>query len=135
MSICANDKSLTSDGPPLYITNEGFPGVTIGSATCACSFESYSCSSSTNLYTIDAELYLDTDNCEQTIQFTNGADSNLEMIGCGSYYQNSIANNTMSSHYVKIEFINNSTANQEGIFFIGLAGNVFFPYCNQVFLT
>ncbi|XP_053389035.1 uncharacterized protein LOC128552063 isoform X2 [Mercenaria mercenaria] len=119
-SICSNGQTLTSDDAPLYLTNDNYPSVTTGSESCSCSLEVYSCSSSINMYIMDADLYLDTSNCYQTLEFLDGSDKTLYVIGCESHYLNQIENNTANSHYLKIDFINNSTSNQEGYFFIGL---------------
>ncbi|XP_053389038.1 low-density lipoprotein receptor-related protein 2-like, partial [Mercenaria mercenaria] len=72
------------------------------------------------MYIMDADLYLDTSDCYQTLEFLDGSNKTLYMIGCESHYSNQIESSTANSHYLKIDFINNSTSNQEGYFFIGL---------------
>ncbi|XP_045162277.2 uncharacterized protein LOC123527074 isoform X2 [Mercenaria mercenaria] len=119
-SICSNGQTLTSDDAPLYLTNENYPSVTTGSASCSCSLEVYSCSSSINMYIMDADLYLDTSACYQTLEFLDGSNKTLYTIGCESHDSNQIESSTANNHYLKIDFINNSTSNQEGYFFIGL---------------
>ncbi|XP_053381189.1 uncharacterized protein LOC123561349 [Mercenaria mercenaria] len=123
-SICTKGQTLTSGDAPLYLTNENYPSVTTGSTSCSCSLEAYSCSSSINMYILDADLYLDTSACYQTLEFLDGSNKTLHTIGCESHDLDHIESSTASSHYLKIDFINNSTSNQEGYFFIGLEASV-----------
>ncbi|XP_053396028.1 sushi, von Willebrand factor type A, EGF and pentraxin domain-containing protein 1-like [Mercenaria mercenaria] len=117
-SICS-DETLTSAGEPVYLTNENYPSVTTGNSTCSCSLEVFSCTSSINLYILDADMYLDAATCEQTIDFVDGTSTSLSMINCKSYYENRIDEISFSTNYVKIDLIDNSVQNQEGYIFLG----------------
>ncbi|XP_060590279.1 sushi, von Willebrand factor type A, EGF and pentraxin domain-containing protein 1-like isoform X2 [Ruditapes philippinarum] len=120
MSVCSNGQLEASDGKPLYLTSQNYPAVTTGSTSCSCSFEVFSCTSNINMYTIDADLYLDTSNCEQNLNFLDTDNNTLSTIDCDELYNNNIESKLLNSHYVKIDFINNSTSNQQGLFFVGL---------------
>ncbi|XP_060590287.1 uncharacterized protein LOC132745390 [Ruditapes philippinarum] len=124
MSVCSNGHLEESDGKPLYLTSENYPAVTTGSTSCSCSLEVFSCTSEINMYTIDADLYLDTNNCEQNLNFLDTDNNTLSTIGCDEHYKNNIESSLLNTHYVKIDFINNSTSNQQGLFFVGLDASV-----------
>ncbi|XP_053389048.1 CUB and sushi domain-containing protein 3-like [Mercenaria mercenaria] len=66
-------------------------------------------------------MYLDTNVCEQSIQITDGASTSLKEINCESYYGSAIEWDTLSTHYLKIKFLDQSTQNQEGYFLLGFA--------------
>ncbi|XP_053396473.1 uncharacterized protein LOC123551041 isoform X2 [Mercenaria mercenaria] len=117
-SICSGE-TLTSAGEPVYLINDNYPSVTTGNSTCACSIEVFSCTSSINLYILDADLYLDETTCDQTIDFVDGTNTSLSVINCKSYYDNRIDENRFNTNYLKIDFIDNSEHNQEGYIFLG----------------
>ncbi|XP_060554931.1 sushi, von Willebrand factor type A, EGF and pentraxin domain-containing protein 1-like isoform X2 [Ruditapes philippinarum] len=61
--------------------------------------------------------------CEQSIELKNGADDVLKQILCNSYNKNnSIMVEQITSHYLKIDFIDNSLQDQ-GHFFVGFAAS------------
>ncbi|XP_060556534.1 uncharacterized protein LOC132717141 [Ruditapes philippinarum] len=120
-AIC-NSKELKSDGSLLYLTNRNYPSVTTGSDTCSCSIEVNTCTSNVTLSILDVDLYLDHRTCDQNIELRDGMGELLERLDCGGY-NNSFPARELKSHYVKIDFINNSTQNQEGLFFIGFAAS------------
>ncbi|XP_060577222.1 uncharacterized protein LOC132734492 [Ruditapes philippinarum] len=120
LSVCSSDK-IHSSSLPLYLTNKGYPGVTTGESTCSCSLEIYDCTSSVNLYIIDADLYLDASNCEQRLEMRDNLNVTLHGIECESYYGSDITTHTLNKHYITINFLDNSNANQEGLFFLGFA--------------
>jgi hypothetical protein len=134
MSVCSNGHLEESDGNPLYLTSENYPAVTTGSTSCSCSFEVFSCTSKINMYTIDADLYLDTNNCEQNLNFLDTDNNTLLTIGCDDHYNNNIESRLLNTHYVKIDFINNSTSNQQGLFFVGLDGKFILPLPVNIFI-
>jgi hypothetical protein len=127
--ICSS-KELKSDGSLLYLTNVNYPSVTTGSDTCSCSIEVNTCTSNVTLSILDVDLYLDHTTCDQNIELRDGRGELLERLDCGGY-NNSFPARELKSHYVKIDFINNSTQNQEGLFFIGFAGMVYLLYINN----
>ncbi|XP_060596390.1 uncharacterized protein LOC132750424 isoform X1 [Ruditapes philippinarum] len=120
LSVCSSG-TLQSSSAPLYLTNKGYPGVTTGESTCSCSLEIYECPSSVNLYIIDADLYYDTSNCEQRLEIRDSLNVTLHGIECESYYGSDITTHALNKHYITINFLDNSTANQEGLFFLGFA--------------
>ncbi|XP_060556840.1 uncharacterized protein LOC132717395 isoform X2 [Ruditapes philippinarum] len=122
LSVCSSD-TIQSSSSPLYLTNKDYPGVTTGGSTCSCSLEIYDCSSSVNLYIIDADLYLDTSNCEQRLEIWDSLNVTLQEIKCESYYGSDITTHTLNKHYITINFLDNSNANQEGLFFLGFAAS------------
>jgi hypothetical protein len=122
LSVCSSD-TIQSSSSPLYLTNKGYPGVTTGGSTCSCSLEIHDCSSSVYLYIIDADLYLDASTCEQRLEIRDNLNVTLHDIECESYYGSDITTHTLNKHYITINFLDNSNANQEGLFFLGFAGN------------
>ncbi|XP_053379254.1 uncharacterized protein LOC123528183 isoform X2 [Mercenaria mercenaria] len=123
VSICSS-RTTSSDGPPLYLTNENYPSVTTGDATCSCSIEVYNCSSSIHVYTIDADLYYDTSYCNQSLDFVEGSNTSLKDIRCESYYGSPIIVNILNTHYVKVTFLDNEAEDQEGYFFLGFSASI-----------
>ena len=114
-----------SAGTPVYLTSDSYPEVPTGDSTCSCSYEVYSCTSSINMYIIDADMYSDVDNCEQKIELMDGRNISLDTIDCQSYYRNEIVSKQFTTtNYIKINYIDNSAENREGLVFIGLEGNV-----------
>ncbi|XP_045195605.2 uncharacterized protein LOC123551040 isoform X2 [Mercenaria mercenaria] len=118
-TICSNEEVVSQGRLPLYLTNENYPSVTTGDSTCSCSLEINSCSSNIQLHLLDIDLYLDTNTCEQSLEFVNNRDGVSEKINCESYHNNNITSMNINSHYVRINFLDNSTQNQEGYFLLG----------------
>jgi hypothetical protein len=127
LSVCSSG-TLQSNGSPLFLTNKGYPGVTTGESTCSCSLEVHDCLSSVYLYIIDADLYLDTSTCEQRLEIQDNLNVTLHDIECESYYGSDITTHTLNKHYITINFLDNSNANQEGLFFLGFAGNYIYYF-------
>ncbi|XP_053378736.1 uncharacterized protein LOC123527322 [Mercenaria mercenaria] len=109
-----------SDNLPLYITNENYPSVTTRHESCSCSLEIYSCTANIQVYTLDTDLYLDESHCDQSLKFVDISNNTVTELNCESHYKNEIEINKVARHYTRVDFINNSTADQEGYFFIGL---------------
>ena len=124
---------LESNGLPLYLTNENYPNSTTTISTCSCSVQANSCSSDITRSILDLDLYHKQDSCEQFIDLTNGTDDSLEKLDCVDFYNNGFTVKELRTHYLKITFINNSTQNLEGLFFIGFAGKVLRKVSNLIF--
>ncbi|XP_053396456.1 uncharacterized protein LOC128556213 isoform X2 [Mercenaria mercenaria] len=118
-TVCSNEEIMSQGRLPLYLTNENYPSVTTGNSTCSCSLEINSCSSNVRLHLLDIDLYLDTQTCEQSLEFANGKGNLLKDIHCESYHTNNITTINLGSHYVRITFVDKSTQDQEGYFLLG----------------
>jgi hypothetical protein len=121
MSVCSSS-TITSAEEPLYLTNQGYPGATIGTRSCSCSFEAKSCSIGTSRFIIDVDLYSDPNNCLQSLRLLDSNNTLLESIQCENYYNGFVKQDNLMSNYIKVNFESNSTQNLEGYFFIGFIG-------------